>query len=181
MTYNPEGGILFTTDGANLDSLILLPHLDTGLSPWSQVTWGTDKKTRWEGVITVGAAITNSVIWAGLKLTNPHTVASDHDQIYFRYQNAVGGGVWQVVSSRTNVDTVTSTNVTVAPSTKYKLKIEIDADRIAKCYINGVLVVTAAALVTEIDLIPYIGVAAVGAAEAKTLTIHGQAISRDAG
>ena len=58
-TFNAEGGITFTTDGADGDGVFLLPHLDANQTPWTQVTWGTDKSVRWECLITTGAAITN--------------------------------------------------------------------------------------------------------------------------
>jgi hypothetical protein len=181
VTYNAEGGVLLTTDGADGDGVFLLPHLDANQSAWTQVTWGTDESVEWEALIETGAAITNSIIWAGLKLTNTDVVATDADQAYFRYENGVGSGAWQCVSSNAGTDTTTASGVTVAVSTKYHLKIAIDSSRIARFYINGVLVETTAALKTGIDLIPYICVEADGAAEAKTLVAYGTTISRECG
>jgi hypothetical protein len=178
VTFNAEGGIVFTTDGADGDGLFLAPHLDANQSAWSQVTWGTDKETVWECDITTGAAITNSIIWAGLKLTNTDVIATDANQCFFRYENGVNTGKFQAVNSIANVDVSTDSGVTVAVSTRYHLKIIIDSDRVATMYINGVLVSTTAALTTATDFIPYICVEADGAGEAKTLAIHGQTISR---
>ena len=179
-TFYAEGGIKLLTAATNNDEIILLPHEDANQSAWKQVTWGTDKKTIWECMITSGSAITNSAIWAGLKMTNTDVVADDPNQIFFRYQSGVGAGKWQVISSRADTDVTVTTDVTVAVSTSYHLKIVIGSDRSALCYINGALVDTAAALVA-VDLIPYIGLGVRGAAEAKFLIVQGQAISRTAG
>jgi len=178
VTYYAEGGLTLETDGADHDQVILLPHLDAAQSPWAQTTWGTDKQTHWECDISTGAAITNCIIWAGLKLTNTSTTITDNDQCFFRYQSGVNDGEWQAISSIANSDDEHDTNVVVATATRYHLKIVIGSDRTAKMYINGVLVETTAALTNTTDLIPYIGVQSEGAAEAKTLYVHGQAISR---
>jgi hypothetical protein len=176
--YYVEGGIQLNTHGADLDSTILVPHLDTNQSPWATITWGTDKEPVWECDISTAAAITTSVIWAGLKLTNTPTIATDNDQVYFRYENGVSSGVWVVVSSIGNTDTSTVSTVTVAASTRYHLKVIIDSARRAKCYINGALVYTTTALTDATDLIPYIGVKASGVAAVRTINVHSQMISR---
>lgn len=181
VTYNAEGGIVFTTDGGDGDGVILLPHLDANQSPWTEFTWGTDKELTWQARIQSGAAITNSIIWAGLKLTNTDVVATDADQVFFRYEDGINAGEWQAISSIANTDTSTDTNIVVAVSTDYELVISIDASRICRMFINGTLVSTTTALTDVIDLIPYIAVEADGAAEAKTLTIYGQHISRSSG
>lgn len=177
VTFYVEGGVSFQTDGGGTDSVILLPHLDANQSAWAQITWGTDKSTVWEADISTTADITGCVIWAGLKLTNTDVVATDNDQVYFRYLASENGGEWQAVSSIAGVDTATDTNVVVATTTRYHLKVAIDSSRVARFYINGVLVSTTAALTNAVDLIPYIGVLETGV-EVEDLTIHGQAISR---
>ena len=182
VTFNAEGGITFTTDGADGDGVILLPHLDANQSPWTQVTWGSDKEVEWECIITTGAAITNSIIWAGLKLTNTDVVATDADQVFFRYENGIETGNWVTVISVGGTDHAVASGLVVAVSTKYHLKIQIDSDRNVKMFINGTLYETSPTPLTDaIDFIPYIAVEADGAAEAKTLTIHSQAISRAIG
>jgi len=178
VTFNAEGGIVFTTDGADGDEVFLLPHLDTSQTAWSNVTWGTDQETEWECVIVTGADITNSIVWAGLKLTSTDVVATDADQVFFRYENAINTGKFQAVNSIGNVDVSADSGVTVAASTVYHLAIKISATRIATFYINGALVATSLALTDATDFIPYVCVAADGAAEPKTLTVRGQAISR---
>lgn len=176
--FGPEGGIVLTTAGADGDEVILLPHLDANQSAWAQTTWGTDQQTEWECHIKSGANITNAIIWAGLKLTNTEVTATDNDQVFFRYEDDVNTGKFQAIESIGGVDTATDSAVTVAVSTSYHLKIAIDSARVARFYINGVLVRTSSALTNATDLIPYIGVAADGAAAAKVLTVYGQAISR---
>ena len=180
-TFNAEGGITLTTAGADGDGAILLPHLDADQSAWTQVTWGTDQETRWECVIVTGANITNTIIYAGLKLTNTATTATDANQVFFRYEDDNNDGEWEAVSSIANVDDAHDTGVVVAVSTRYKLAIAIDASRIARFYINDVLKETSAALTDAIDLIPYIAVEADGASAAKSISVQRQKIGRTYG
>ena len=177
VTHYVEGGLSLTTKTTSGDQVIIAPHLDANQTGWAQVTWGSDQETEWECHIRTGAAITTTTIWCGLKLTNTSVTATDDDQAFFRYGAAVNTGKWQAVSSRTDVDVATDTGVTVAVNTDYHLKITIDASRIPRFYINGVLVSTGTALVTAKDLIPYIGVQTDTAA-ARAMVVRGQAISR---
>jgi hypothetical protein len=180
VTYYAEGGLTFETDGADHDQVILLPHLDSNQSPWTATTWGTDREVVWEALIRTTASISDTVIWAGLKLTNTSVTATDNDQVFFRYQDTVNDHEWQAVSSVNDSDDAHDTNVAVAAATSYHLKIVIGSTRVAKMYINGVLVETTAALTNAVDLIPYIGVQTEGAGpgEARSIVVRGQAISR---
>lgn len=179
---NAEGGITMSTSGADGDACILVPHLDANQSAWNLVTWGTDKEVEWECWINSGANITDAIIWAGLKLTNTPVKATDADQVYFRFEDDVNSGKWETVFSIGGTDTVADAGIAaVVVSTQYHLKITIDTLRIARMYINDVLVATSTALTDVIDFKPYIGVEADGAAAVKTLDIYGQAISRVAG
>lgn len=181
-TRNAEGGILFTTAGADGDEMILTPHLDTNQSAWTGVTWGTDKATVWECTIRTGAAITNCIIWAGLKLTSTEVTATDDDQAFFRYEDGVNDGEWEAITSVGGTDDEHDTGVVVAVDTTVRLKIVIDGTtRVPTYYIDDVLVETGSALTDATDLIPYIGVAADGAAEAKTLILLTQDIGRTIG
>ena len=179
VTFNPEGGLVLETVGADGDEDILVPHLDANQSAWKQVTWGTDQSVRWECRIRTGANITNCIIWAGLKLTNTEVTITDDDQAFFRYEDDINSGEWEAVSSIGGTDDSHDTGVVVAINTEYHLVIDIQSNRTAKFYINGTLVETSAVLTDAIDLIPYIGVAADGASAAKSLTVRGQAIIRD--
>ncbi len=183
-SFNAEGGITLTTAGGSGDQVILCPHLDANQSAWTRWTWGTDRALIWEGTIRTGAAITSTKIWAGLKLTNTPTVATDNDQVFLRYEAGVASGVWQVISSIGGTDTTTNSTITVAVSTTYRFAITINAGRAAQVWI-GVgdaqpsLIYTTAALTDATDLIPYIGVEAAAAA-AKAITVYGEDISRSA-
>ena len=185
-TYYAEGGITLTTAGADGDEAILLPHLDTKQSGWAQTTWGTDRQVEWEAHLQSGANITNAITWAGLKLTNTEVLATDADQVFFRYEDDVSSGALIAVYSIGGTDTSVNTGITWAVSTKYRLRIAIDSSRIARFYVGiaggaMTLVATSTALTDAIDLIPYIGVAADGAAAAKAITVFHQSISRQLG
>ena len=180
VTYNIDGGLKIETDGADSDQVIILPHLDAGVTPWASVNWGTGTEVEWECHVKTTASITDVIIWAGLKLTNTQVTATDDHQAFFRYEEGVNGGEWQAVSSVAGTDTEADTNIAVATSTEYHLKITIDASRVPRFYINGALVATNPALTAGQNLIPYIGVMcqAGGASGAKSLLVYGQAISR---
>lgn len=179
-SFYAESGIALATTTASGDQVIIAPHLDPAQSTWKQTTWGTDKETHWECLIGTAAAITSEIIWAGLKLTNTSVVATDNDQVFFRYQAGANSDKWTVISSIGGTDTTTVSSVVVAVSTVYHLKVVITATRTAKCYINGAIIYETAAMTDATDLIPYIGIQTATTA-AKTLYVFGQAISRNIG
>ena len=102
---------------------------------------------------------------------------------------------WHFVHSIGGTDFISQLPVTVAANTPYHFKIEIDSDRKASIFVNGVqynvtstsgstggtAVTTGttktAALTDDVDFIPYIGIEA-GAAAAEAVNIHYTAISR---
>lgn len=167
-----HGGLLLTTDSSASQQVIILPHLDTGQTAWTDVVWGTENQVIWEAVIRTGASVADIVIWAGLKLTNTSAVATDADQAFFRFDAGVAN--WEATYSIAGTDTETDTGVVVAASTNYYFKIEIDSSRIAHFYINGEHVAQSTALTDDINLIPYIGVEG----NAKTLHVIKEKISR---
>lgn len=170
VTFHAEGGLLLTTDSSASQEVIIAPHLSTNQTAWSAITWGTDQETWWVANIRTGAALAD-VQWAGLKLTNTATIATDDDQVFFR---GAASGNWALVYSIGGTDVSVDTGVAMAVDTDYRLVIAINSDRIAKCYINGALVATTTALTAAVDLIPYIGVQG----NAKTMIVRHQAISR---
>lgn len=172
-----DAAMLLTTTTADNDQCILLPHLDSEYSPWTGIKWGTENQVIWEGAIKTPAAIGTTLIWAGLKLTNTPVIATDADQVYFRYSTDDSDTTWKVESSIGGTDTATDSGVTVAISTVYKFRIEIDSDRKALCYINDKLVYKTAALTNDVNLIPYMGIMNLGAG-AKILTVYYEKISR---
>jgi len=201
-----SAGIKMTTAGADQDQAILLPHLDTNMSAWSKVLWGTENQVEWECSIML-PALDNQKVWAGLKLTNDQLVATDDDQIFFKFQSDATNSEsfttfanWHLVHSIGGTDYISKLPIAAAANTPYHLKIAIDSDRKATCFVNGVqynitstagstggTAVTAveagkaatksAALTNDVDLIPYIGIEA-GAAAAEAIDVHWTSISR---
>ena len=201
-----HGGILMTTAGADQDQAILLPHLDTNQTAWSGTKWGTENSVEWECSISL-PALDNQKVWAGLKLTNDQLVATDDDQIFFKFQSDATNSEafttfanWHLVHSIGGTDYISKLPIAVAANTPYHLKIAIDSDRKATIFVNGVqynitstagstggTAVTAveagkaatksAALTNDVDLIPYIGIEA-GAAAAEAIDVHWTSISR---
>ncbi len=172
-----NAGLLLTTDGADNDQIIILPHLDANQTAWTGVRWGTENQTIWEATIKTGATIANVLIWAGLKLTNTPVIATDANQALFRFSTDDSDTTIRCISSIANVDTNTDSGVTLAVDTTYRLRIEIDSARKAHFFINEVEVTTTAALTNDINFIPYIGIQSLSAA-ADTMIVNRQAISR---
>ena len=202
-----SAGVLATTAGADQDQAILTPHLDTAATAWAGTKWGTENETHFETSIML-PAIDNQKVWAGLKLTNDQLVATDDDQIYFKFQTDATNSEafttfanWHVVHSIGGTDFISRLPIAVEADTQYHFKIKIDSDRKATIFVNGIqynvtgtsgstggTAVTAVqpgtaatktgALTNDVDLIPYIGIEA-GAAAAEAVNVHYQSISRN--
>jgi hypothetical protein len=172
-----DGGLLLETGSADNDQVIILPHLDTKQTAWTGVLWGTENQVIWEAQIRTTAVITPVLIWAGLKLTNTPIIATDADQVFFRYDTDVPNTTWQCVSSIGGVDTTTDSGVTVETATSYNLRIEIDSARRATFYINDVAIYTTAALTNDVDLIPYVGLQQLGSGDSSLVLCY-EKISR---
>jgi hypothetical protein len=202
-----SAGILATTAGADQDQAIITPHLDTAATAWAGCLWGTENEVHFETSIML-PALDNQKVWAGLKLTNDQLIATDDDQAYFKYQTDATNSeaftdfaVWHFVHSIGGTDYITALPVTVAANTPYHLKIEIDSDRKATIFINGVQynvantagstggttatavqpgvqVTKTAALTDDVDFIPYVGIEA-GAGAAEAVNVHHVCMSRN--
>lgn len=159
-----EGGITLTTAGADNDQMIITPHLDTKQTAWANVKWGTENQVYFDTAIRTGASIATELVWVGLKLTNTPVIATDNDQVFFRYSTDDSDANWQVVYSIGGTDTQVDSGVAVEASTIYNFRIEIDSDRKAHFFINEVEVATSTALTNDVDLIPYVGLQALDAA-----------------
>jgi hypothetical protein len=197
-----SAGVLATTAGADQDQAILTPHLDTAQTAWAGTKWGTENETHFETSIML-PALDNQKVWAGLKLTNDQLVATDDDQVFFKYQTDATNSEaftdyakWHFVHSIGGTDYISQLPITVAANTPYHLKITIDSNRKASIFVNGqqynvtstsgstggTAVTTGTtkteALTDDIDLIPYVGIEA-GAAAAEAVNVHYVCCSRN--
>jgi hypothetical protein len=195
-------GVLVTTATADQDQGILLPHLDTAATAWAGTLWGTENSVHFETSLQL-PALDNQKVWTGLKLTNDQLVATDANQMFFKYQTDATNSEaftdytkWHFVYSIADTDYISQLPITVAVNTPYHFKIEVDSDRKAAIFVNGVQynVTTTAgstggtavttgttktkALTDNIDLIPYVGIEA-GAAAAEAVNVHYVACSRN--
>jgi len=195
-------GVLVTTATADQDQGILLPHLDTAATAWAGTLWGTENSVHFETSLQI-PALDNQKVWTGLKLTNDQLVATDANQMFFKYQTDATNSEafsdfakWHFVYSIADTDYISVLPITVAINTPYHFKIEVDSDRKAAIFVNGVqynVTTTAgstggtavttgttktAALTDNIDLIPYVGIEA-GAAAAEAVNVHYVACSRN--
>lgn len=176
-TFATDGGVLLTTDGNANDELIITPHLDAEHAIWDDVTFGTDDETEWECLIKVGT-IADDIVWAGLKLTSTDVSATDADQAYFRYENAINSGKWQsLVEVNTSLTTVDA-GVLAAVGQIMHFKIVFDAAELCHMFVNGKLVSQVSFAGNTVDLKPYIAVSDGAGGSASSLTVYGQKISR---
>ena len=194
-------GVLVTTATADQDQGILLPHLDTAATAWTGTLWGTENQVHFETSIQI-PALDNQKVWTGLKLTNDQLVATDANQMFFKYQTDATNSEafsdyakWHFVYSIADTDYISQLPITVAINTPYHFKIEVDSDRKAAIFVNGVQynVTTTAgstggtavttgttktkALTDNINLIPYVGIEA-GDGAAEAVNCHYVACSR---
>jgi len=140
-----------TTAGADNDANIIVPHLDTKQSSWGVAgRWGSENQVEWSACVTTGAAITDSAIFAGLKLTGADSIGgkviTDTDSAYFLYSSEADANTIAAVTTAANlhlivsaagVDYVTDLGIVVAVNTTYHLKISIDSDRKVSAFVNG--------------------------------------------
>jgi hypothetical protein len=178
VTYNAEGGVLLTTDGADGDGVILLPHLDTDHSPWGRITWGTDNEVEYQAWLKMGAAVTTRIVWAGLKLTNTDVIATNDDSAFIRYEDGVNSEKWQSNISVGGTDNTVDTGIVAVANQFMHLRIRFDAAEVCHMFINGREVQAVSFSGNSADLIPYIATEADGAAAASTLVVFGCEISR---
>ena len=194
-------GILATTAGSDQDQGILTPHLDSAATAWAGTLWGTENQVHFETSIQI-PALDNQKVWAGLKLTNDQLVATDANQMFFKYQTDATNSEafsdyakWHFVYSIADTDYISVLPITVAINTPYHFKIEVDSDRKAAIFVNGIQynVTTTAgstggtavttgttktkALTDNINLIPYVGIEA-GDGAAEAVNCHYVACSR---
>ena len=195
-------GVLVTTATADEDQGILLPHLDTAATAWAGCLWGTENSVHFETSLQI-PALDNQKVWTGLKLTNDQLVATDANQMFFKYQTDATNSEafsdfakWHFVYSIADTDYISVLPITVAINTPYHFKIEVDSDRKAAIFVNGIQynVTTTAgstggtavttgttktkALTDNIDLIPYVGIEA-GDGAAEAVNVHYVACSRN--
>ena len=137
-------GVLATTAGADQDQGILTPHLDTAATAWAGTLWGTENSVHFETSLQI-PALDNQKVWAGLKLTNDQLVATDDDQMFFKYQTDATNSEafddfakWHFVHSIGGTDHISVLPITVAVDTPYHFKIEVGSDRKATIFVNGI-------------------------------------------
>jgi hypothetical protein len=179
------GGIRIETVGADADQGILVtkPTIDTNnlQSSLTACNWDTANELLFYANILTGpdaADITNVILWAGWKLTNTPTTATDADQAFFRFAPAVNSGRWQAITSVSNSDDAHDSGVTVANATQYELLIILDSNRVPYFYINGTLVETGSAMTALATMEAFVGVQSDGAAEAKEIDIRNVMLSQ---
>ena len=151
-----EAGIVLTTDGADNDQIIILPHTDTDQTAWNNINWGTGYQVEWECAIRTGSSIANVGIWAGLRSktgasqagvtgdTSNATYTEDNNQAMFLFATDDDLGTINTqanlhfIYSIAGTDYITDLGIALSASTTYKLRIVIDINRQVAVFVNGV-------------------------------------------
>lgn len=153
-----RSGILLTTDTADNDEMVILPHQDTNQTAWANITWGTDNQVQWECAVTPHATASNAkntvryVAGLGgsatlLDAAQGHSQYTDQVLFYYDSDNSAATDMlryqeqtttWHCVYSNNGTDYVTNLGVVLTEGTTYKLKIVIDSNRKPAVYINDV-------------------------------------------
>jgi len=202
-TFDVDGhaGIKISTATADEDQAIIAPHLDVGQSAWTGVKWGTKNQIEWECAISL-PALDNQKVWAGLKLTMDQLIATDADQLFFKYQTVATNSEafadynkLHFIHSIGGTDYISQLPITIKKDEVYKLRITIDSSRFLRIFVNGkqynitttpgstggTAVTTGTtpskALTDGVNLIPYIGIET-GTASSESLNVYYQKISR---
>ena len=140
---NAIGGLKLTTGGSDDNEVLLKPHIDTHQTMWNEAMWLTQKELQWETSIYVNDK-DNFCFWAGLKKTGADDYESDADQAYFLYTSD-DGPVGTALTTNTTLhfcysvagtDYVTDLGITLADTTSYRLRIEIDSNRQVSVFVN---------------------------------------------
>lgn len=200
-TFNSKrAAITITTAGADQDQAIILPHLDSKQTAWTEITWGTQNQVEWECAISI-PNIEHIKVWAGLKLTKDQLFKTDDNQAFFKFQTDSTNSEefttfanLHFIYSKAGTDYITDLGIPVSADTIYRLRIVINKAREVTIFVNekqyslthtspvggateSAVNKRSLALTNDKDLIPYIGVEA-GIGIAKSLDVYYQKISR---
>ena len=181
-TYDPERGLLLTTQSAAADQVAMLPSATADNISWfREMTWGTDQETHFEALLETRTLEATGIITAGLLLTFPATFAKgdDADRVLFNYEQATDTN-WTIAVNIGSTDLDIDTGVTVTANTAYHFRIEIDRSRRARCYINDELVYVSTALTDAVDLLPCVAIEE-GSTNPQVIAVQAIAMSRKAG
>ena len=187
-SMDASGGVILSTDSSDGAKQAIRPHQDTGQSLWNTLTWGTDKEIAFNAHIVTGASVADMILSCGFKLTSSVAMANDADQAYFRLDDGTNSGKWQAITSGaamiTNCtasgDNAGDTGIAGAASTEYVLTIVVDADRVARFFVNHEFKYEApCALDDTTDLIPFLVVESDAALTNVTMRVISLTCSRD--
>lgn len=166
------GGRL-TTAGATNDQAILQPRTNpSGVSRWSlgfssnlSPTWKTSFRLDSVSLITFKAA---------LALTNAHDLTTDADQVGLwldtsETDSVVDNPNFQLITSIGGTDVAVDTGIEAQAGVEYELAIEINAARVAKVTLNGVVLPLTGALSASKTLLPFLSIEDISAGVAKVL------------
>lgn len=199
--HNSSRGAYFDTSGDGLiwlaasskssNRLTLRPRpngvVNKAYSKWASMLWGTDEEVVFDTTIktsaVAGEATTTSgeLLQAGLVLThvfNDHSgttpTITDADQVQFVRDNLKDATRLYFLTSIAGTDTLIDTKVDLASSTRYRLQIKLDVDRLPHWFVYTAGEMTqfgvgTTALTTAINLIPHVSMRANG-----SLAAHGK-------
>lgn len=157
---NVEGGVtLGTQDSTANDDCILNGHLAAAQSMFDDLSFGSDHEPIFECLIDVNTAITDIIIWAGLKKTQVQDISADTDALFMHTDNDnsyVGATVETANTAYTTVGQADTPNQTLVQAHPIHVRCEVDRNMTGRVYINGRLEAQAGGLAVA-ALKPYVG------------------------
>jgi len=162
VSLDVDGGIVIATAGADNDQIIMSPRTGSQLA---SIEWEPEHSARVEWVLEI-PTITTVLLHAGFGLTAALDLTTDDDQAKFQLstEGAVSTVNWTAADSIAGTDVETDTDRVVEAATTVRLAVEINSNRVARFYVNGLLKHTSSALTAGVNLIPFIGVQALAVA-----------------
>lgn len=176
VTFAANGGVTLTTAGAANDQSILQPRSVANTTGWN-VGINTAKKPRLAARFALNGT-TLRRFKAGLALTNAIDTTTDDDQVFVLYDTALNHTNWMIGVSIGGVDAALVDSGVAVTTDDVRVVIDVDANRIARVYINDVLKHTTAALTSLATLKPFVAQQTLENA-AKAFTIRYEGKSND--
>lgn len=187
--FNSSRGVYFDTSGDGLmwmaasskssNRVLIKPRpnaaVNRAYSKFASMLWGTDEQVWFEAMLKTSAVAGSATVTSGeyiqMGLVLTHTfdthsgatpTITDADRVTFVRDNRKSATRLYVLMSNTGADTFYDTGVDLASSTRYRLQLELQADRTVRAYVNNALKVQTGAMKTGVNLIPHISMRVTG-------------------
>lgn len=156
-TFDAGGGVVSTTGGGANDASIVWPQTGANQSMLATAFLQPQRAPTMKANFKVNDTA-NVRLMAAMKLTAVLDLVTDADQVGIIYDVALMGNAnWWFTYRIGGAASVSADTGVACAAGSYRMVIAVDGARVARCYLNGVLVGTSAALTAGANLLPGIG------------------------